>query len=429
MESGSIYKKYVLGISTLVYAFNYFDRQILAILAEPIKNDLGLQDWQLGFLTGTVFAIFYVIMGIPIARFADRYNRVNIVTIALVTWSFATAVCGAANNLFQLAIARLSVGVGEAGGSPPIASLLADYFDRYSRSTAMGIYNLGVPIGTLLGFAIGGWVNEHYGWRMAFLCAGIPGLVLAAVYKLTVREPKRSSSLRKSGEPVQGTFEDIKQLVRIPAYRMTLVGSALYAVAINVFYLWTPVNMLRTYDLNTSQVGLAVGLLAGVGGALGTVLGGTCASMLSRRDIRWLLWTPALSMGLFFPFVIAGLMVSDWWLYVALLAPAFILSTACLGGIWAVIQNVTPSDTRAMAFAVFLFFVNLIGLGLGPQLSGLLSDLLRPTYGEAGLRISIGVFCSAAWASGYCFLRASSHLDDSEMRDPIEGHAAPAGAR
>ena len=185
------YRRYVLGMLALVYVFNFTDRQILAILMQPIKEDLLLSDTQLGLLSGIAFALFYVTMGIPIARLADRYSRVNIISVSIFLWSLMTALSGLAGNFTQLLLARIGVGIGEAGCTPPAHSLLADYFARENRASALSIYSLGLPLGSVLGLMAGGWVAQIYGWRMAFFLVGLPGLVLALMVKFTIREPRR----------------------------------------------------------------------------------------------------------------------------------------------------------------------------------------------------------------------------------------------
>lgn len=414
----SAYSSYVLGVFTLVYCFNYLDRQILAILAEPIKRDLGLQDWQLGFLTGTSFALFYATMGLPIARLADRYNRVNILSIALVVWSSMTALCGVAGNFVQLAAARIMVGVGEAGGSPPAVSILSDYYPEERRATALGIYNLGVPLGTLLGFVVGGWVNELYGWRIAFLTVGIPGILLAIVVKLTIREPERVARTDAAPKHVS-LWSAIKVLYANDLYRTTIIATMLYAITVNVFFLWTPANMIRLFGLGTGQVGTIVGIMAGLGGVIGSLGGGYLADRLSKRNRRWLLWIPALSMLAFFPLVTLGVLMADWRAYSLLLAPAFILAIAVNASVWTVTQNAVSPEMRATSAAFMLFAVNLIGLGLGPQLAGLVSDLVQPSFGNRSLQVAIPLVTSFAWIAAYYYFKAAKHIEI--QKDKPEG--------
>jgi len=405
------HKTYVLFICFLVYTFNYIDRQILIILAEPIKNEFGLSDSQLGFLTGTAFALFYATLGIPIAHLADRLNRVNIIAISLSIWSAMTALCAITNNFAQLAAARVGVGIGEAGGSPPASSLLSSYFSVKQRSTAMGIYALGPTVGLLLGFIVGGWVNELFGWRVALLVVGIPGLLLALVLKLTVREPKRETIAGSDSQQNVPLFkETLKTLFAITSFRWVNAGATITGFSVYGFMVWTPIYLIRQFELSTGEVGTAIGLVAGIAGSIGIFGGGFLADALSKRNIRWQMRIPAITTLIFFPLILVFLNASSAKMAIILLIPAYTVALAYTGPTWAALQSVSPPHMRAMAAAIMLFLVNLIGLGMGPQLIGIVSDILSETIGSGALRYAIGFSGTLTLLASLCYFQASRFL-------------------
>lgn len=402
------YSYYVVVLLMLVYTVNYLDRNVLVILAEPIKRELGLRDWQIGFLTGTSFAVFYALLGLPIARLADRSNRVNICSVALVVWGGMTAVCGAVSSYLQLVLARIGVGVGEAGGSPPAVSIISDYFATNRRATALGIYNLGVPFGMLLGFVVGGVINELYGWRMAFIVAGLPGLALAVLVKLTIREPPRVVALNEIA--ARGSvLEDVRMLLRNKLYRGTMIGAAVFNVAAYGVSLWSPANMVRVFELDTRTAGIAMGLASGIGGGIGSFLGGFLSDRLQRRDRRWLYWVPAIAAAAFLPLVVAGVLMPTVSLYGAFLLCTYVVSFATHAPFWAVAQSTVPPHKRAIAAAFLLFLTNIIGMGLGPQLAGIMSDLAEPLFGQNRLRVVIPVLATLALPAAYLLFRTGRH--------------------
>ncbi|MGD9661854.1 MAG: spinster family MFS transporter [Porticoccaceae bacterium] len=407
------HKSYVLFICFLVYTFNYVDRQILIILAEPIKNEFGLSDSHLGFLTGTAFALFYATLGIPIAHLADRLNRVNIIAISLAIWSAMTALCAFTTNFAQLAAARIGVGIGEAGGSPPSSSLLSSYFPVKQRSTAMGIYALGPTVGLLLGFIVGGWVNEFYGWRVAMLVVGLPGLLLAIVLKLTVREPQRENiTTPASNQNVTSFKETVKTLFAIRSFRWVNAGATITGFSVYGFMVWTPIHLIRQFGLSTGEVGTAIGLVAGIAGSIGIFGGGFLADALSKRNIRWQMRIPAITTLIFFPLILVFLNASSPTMAIILLIPAYTVALAYTGPTWAALQSVSPPHMRAMAAAIMLFLVNLIGLGFGPQLIGIMSDVLGKTMGSGALTYAIGLSGTLTLLASLCYFLASRSLPE-----------------
>ena len=386
------YRRWVLFVLTAVYVSNYVDRQILSILLEPIKHAFDLSDTQLGFLSGISFAIFYATLGIPIAFRADRGNRRSIITLATLVFSLMTAVCGLAQSFVQLALARIGVGIGEAGSSPPSHSILADLYRPHERATAMAIFALGVNIGILIGFLAGGWINELFGWRAAFLVVGVPGLLLALLVRMTVREPSRGHSEgrgHEAGAAAPPLADAFRLFWRVRSLRHIAAGAALNSFVGYGAVAWLPAFLIRSFGMSTGDVGTALALIIGIVGGAGTFLGGYFADRLGRRDVRWNVWLVAACVGGATPFAFGVFLARD--VFTALssfLVPAAV-GALYLGPCLAMVQGLVPLRMRTVASAVLLFVINIIGLGLGPQMVGLLSDLFAPRFGEESLRYAL----------------------------------------
>jgi predicted MFS family arabinose efflux permease len=397
------YARYVLGLLFVVFVVNFVDRQILSILLEPIKADLGVSDTAMGFLTGIAFALFYTVAGIPIARLADHGTRRTIIAVGLAVWSAMTALSGLARTFGQLALARIGVGVGEAACSPPAHSLLADYFPPERRATALAVYSMGIHVGVLVGFIVGGWMSQYFGWRAAFLVVGLPGLALALLVRLTVREPPRT---HVDALP-QSSATALRTLWNVRTFRHMALGAAFHSFAAYGIAAWAPAFLARVHHMAPGQIGMWLGLISGFGGAIGAVTGGVLADRLGVRDARWSLWVPAVASIVEVPFWFVFLL---WPTHVpALLGgiPGIVGGAMWLGPVFATTQNLVRPDMRALASALLLFVVNLIGLGIGPQAVGVLNDLLAPTAGVGAVRYSlliVGVM--NVWASVHFALAA-----------------------
>jgi MFS family permease len=410
------YVRYVIGILTVVYVFNFMDRQILSILMQPIKMEMQLSDTQLGFLSGVAFALFYATLGVPIARLADQYSRVNIITICLSIWSFMTVLSGVAGNFLQLLGARIGVGIGEAGGGPSSHSLIADYVPVQNRSTALGVFALGVPIGLMVGFQVGGWLEQNYGWRVAFLAAGIPGLLLAVVLRLTVYEPRRGHSQTEI-HIVHVDQPSIRQVTKhmrgIRTFRLLCLACGLQAFAGYGLIQWLPSFLARSHQMTSGDIGFWLALTIGAGGAIGTAGGGYLADRLGKKDMRWQLWLPGIGGFLGAP-IAFGILLAD--LPGTVMCFVFLHSIAVnayLGPAFAVTQTLSPVRMRALASGLLLFMINIIGLGLGPQVVGILSDLLAPAFGEESLRYAILIGCMVyLGAAAFFALAAKSARED-----------------
>lgn len=424
------YRKYVLSMLVVVYIFNFLDRQIVTILAEPIKVDLGLNDTQIGLMTGLAFALFYTILGIPIARLADRANRVSIITAALVVWSGMTALCGMAQNFGQLLAARIGVGVGEAGCSPPAHSLIADYYPPEKRASALSIYALGIPLGSILGLLVGGWVAEFWGWRVAFFVVGVPGILLAFFVKFTIREPLRGMSdiggARHREQPPLGIT--LKTLLHNKTMFHIAMGGALTSFVGYGLGQWLPAYFIRIHGLGIAETATYFGLVVGVASAIGTFAGGAISDRLGARDRRFYAWLPAGGVLIAFPFYVAAMMSGNPYVAIAFLVLPSFLNSLWLGPAFGTIQNLAPTAMRAMASALLLFLLNIIGLGLGPFMVGVLSDLLSGPFGEDSLRIAILIATFAYFWAGAHFLLAGktiiADLDSANSTAAEENAAA-----
>ncbi len=419
-------RRYALGVLVAVYTFNFIDRQILSILLQPIKDDLGLSDSQLGLLAGVAFALFYATLGIPIARFADRGSRRNLIAVALTIWSGMTALSGMAQSFWQLLVARIGVGVGEAGCSPPAHSMLADYYPMERRSTALGIYSLGIPVGIMFGFIAGGWMNEFFGWRAAFLVVGVPGLLLALLVRLTVREPRRGMSDRQVavGGALPGVSETFAYLWRSRAFRHLSFGAALTAFVGYSVVSWVPAFLIRSHGMSTGEAGSYLGMILGIPGGIGIALGGWLADRLGARDRRWYLWIVTVSLLVALPFGLGVYLAPGPYLALALLVVPVVLGNFYQATTFAQTQGLATLRMRSVAAAVLLFIINIIGLGLGPWFTGWLSDQLHPRFGVDSLRWAL-LLCSLIniW-SAYHYYVAGKHLaDDLESVDRDEAPA------
>jgi len=384
------YRGYVLAMLTAVYAVNFIDRQLLVILQEPIKAELGLSDTQLGLLSGLAFALFYVSCGVPIARWSETRSRRNVIAGAIALWSLMTAVCGMAQNFLQLLLARMGVGIGESGGSPPSHSMISDIYPPQQRSTALSIFSTGVNFGILAGFLLGGWINEFFGWRTAFIVVGLPGLLLALVVRLTISEPRRGmSDPVASDEQAPPMWTCIRQLFAIPTFRYVALACGLQAFGLYGIGNWFPSFLIRTHGMGTGEVGTWLAVIAGGIGAAGALAGGYLTDHLGKRDRRWYLWVPLYSGIVGAPLSLLAFLLDSPYLALTVFAVPTFLGYMYLGPNLAVAHSLVGPRMRATASAVLFFVLNLIGLGLGPLFVGVCSDLLQPGFGAESLRYAL----------------------------------------
>lgn len=414
------YEHYILVVLVVTYSINFMDRQILNILLPLIKAEILLTDTQLGLLSGIAFALFYSTLGLPIARWADRANRVKIISLAIGLWSIMTALSGTVTSFFQLFIARIGVGVGEAGCTPPAHSLISDYFPKERRSTAMSIYSLGIPIGSVMGLILGGWIGQLYGWRTAFMAVGIPGIILALLVRFTVKEPERGKvdGIESPEEDFPGLMAAVKMLWVMPSFRQVTFASSLLAFAGFAGATWIPSFLYRSHGMDIGEIGTWLASITLVGGVSGSLLGGVLGDNLGKRNVRWYVWIPAIAMIIGIPFTVLGLLATTKLVVVLAFTVTTMVSTIYLGPVFSLIQRMVGLRMRALASATFLFFTNLIGMGGGPLAVGLISDFAQKYYGGESLRYSLlfGVVINA-WSALHYWLASKSLVYDLEVKD------------
>lgn len=406
-------RRYSLAVLVVVYTFNFIDRQILAILLPAIKAEFMVDDWVLGFLVGTSFAVFYATLGMPIALLADRWNRRNIVAAALAIWSVMTALSGIAANVGQLALARIGVGIGEAGCSPPAHSMISDYYPPEKRATAMGIFTVGISAGIMIAYLGGGWIAENLGWRQALLIVGLPGLVLALIVRFTVTEPVRGlSEGRVDSDARYGIIEVGRFLYGRKSFVHMSLGAALSSFSAYAVLSFFPSFLMRSHGMNLQEIGLYLGLIIGVSSAIGFVGGGYLADRLGSINRKYALWAVAGSALTGWLFVIPMYLLDKptWVLVIFFIAS--IPTNVYLATTFAQTQGLVRLRMRAAASAILLFVINIIGLGLGPQFAGILSDLLQPGFGADSMRYSlmaIGVVMGP-WVAFHYYV-AGTHIN------------------
>ncbi len=381
------YKRLVLILLVVAYTLNFVDRTIISTIGQAIKVDLKISDTQLGLLGGLYFALLYTLLGIPIARLAERFNRVNIIAVSIVIWSGFTALCGTAATFAQLAAYRFGVGVGEAGLSPPAHSLISDYFEPKKRASALAVYSFGIPLGSMFGAMIGGVMLDHFSWRTAFMLVGVPGIAIAIALKMVIKEPPRGHS-----EPGAGTAPVRER----PPYSLSDEFKEMGAVVATLFGKWPVLNMvlgvtlvsfagygggqfsppyfIRAFNLSYGEVGMITGLVAGISSGAGTLLGGWLTDRLAKFGPHWYSLVPAIGITLAFPFIVAVYMAPTWQMAALFLLLPGLFSYVYLGPTFGVVQNMVPTYRRATATAILLFFVNLIALGAGPPFAGWVID-------------------------------------------------------
>jgi MFS family permease len=408
------YRRAVAITLAVVYALNQLDRQIINILLEPIKHEFTLTDAQAGVLSGLAFALFYCVLGIPLARIADRGNRVRLISIAVAIWSAMTALCGMVSNFAQLLLARVGVGIGEAGCTPPAHSLLADYYGLSERSRGLGIYALGTPFGSSLGILIGGIVNHYYGWRAAFLAVGLPGVIMAIVTWLLVKEPRTLGVPSLAPPPVPPLRETLAKILGTKSFVHICVAVTVFCISAYSVSVWGAPFQMRKFGVPTNVLGIAlslIGLIAGIGGVW---LGGWLGDKLGAKDRRWLVWIPAIALLVGIPFAILSLIAPTWQLSVI----GFIVPLAALyvysGPVFGVMQSLFPPNMRATAVSLFLLITNLIGLGLGPVITGSLSDVFGAGTGSAqGLGYALAAtLVFNVWGAVHFFIAARTLRED-----------------
>ena len=408
-ETSPAYRAWVLFILVLVYTFNFIDRQIVGILAVPIKQDLSLTDTQLSLMGGLAFALFYTFLGIPIAWLADRKSRVWIMTVALGVWSAMTAACGFTQNFIQLFLARLGVGVGEAGGVAPAYSLIADYFPPKERARALSLYSFGIPIGSALGILLGGVLTSYLDWRAAFVIVGLAGLLIAPVFRLTMREPTRGGlDAQRAAPPAPPILEVVRTLTRKPSFWGMSLGAASssmmgyglifwlpsffvrsFGEALPGFFAWMPSFLVPANPSNVLYASYFYATILLIGGLAGIWAGGVLADRYGAERKGAYALVPAFAFLATLPFFVAGVLAPSLWAVFVAFLGVQALSLVWLGPVISAFQHLVPPNMRATSSAIFLFINNLIGIGLGNLAIGAISDGLAARFGDESLRYAI----------------------------------------
>lgn len=430
------YRTYVMVLLFLVYTFNFLDRQIISILAEPIKAEFDLSDAQLGALGGFAFAFLYSTLGVPIAWLADRWSRTWIMTIALTAWSAFTVLCGMAQNYTQLFLARMGVGIGEAGGVAPAYSIISDYFPPEARGRALAVYSLGIPVGSAFGVIAGsliasGTVLQGLDWRAAFIIVGLAGVALAPIFRLTVKEPKRGAYDGPSAageEETPSLLTVLKFLTKKVSFWYLVLGASASSMMGYGIFFWIPSLMARSYGLGLVERGWMFGSVLFFGGCLGILAGGFLGDRLGKAKKSAYAKVPAIAFLLTFPFYIAAVLSDSVLLATALFMIPTALGLMWLGPVLSAFQHLVRPNMRATASSIFLLINNLLGIGVGIYVLGQLSTMLEPTFGDESLRYSILVGSLLYIVAAGFFFLASRRLDQEWEGDAVAHETASAPA-
>lgn len=420
----SYYRYYVLIMVTLVSLINIADRLIMSILMEDIKADFSLSDTQVGLLVGLAFALFYALMSFPIARWADVGNRKNILSLAVILWSGMTALCGAAVGFYSLFLARLGVGVGEAGGSPPTYSLIADYFKPSERARAMGVYMVGAALGTGGGLIIGGILGEMFGWRITFLVLGIPGVLLGILFFLTVKEPQRGrlDAGEESDKQAQDIKNTLKSLATNSVYIRISMSFAMLTMIGYAMAFWLAPIMLRNFEIPMSKVGLYLGLTYIAAGVPGPLIGGYLTDYMAKYDARWRAWIPAIAVIIVTLALWFCVTATTFEVFLAYFVVAYFVFMIPQGATISVLQSALGAGERAVGSSFALMINSIMGAAIGPLLVGILSDSLAAEYGAKSLNYALITVCIGASIIGCFYYLWTAQAMSSKVEEDAQAH-------
>ncbi|MFK3819696.1 spinster family MFS transporter [Pseudomonas sp. NPDC089407] len=419
---------YALFVLAVIYIFNYIDRQLMAILIEPVKAEFGISDTGIGLLSGVTFAVFYTVFGFPLGRLSDRIGPKPVIAACCIAWSVMTMACGLATSFWLLVLARIGVAVGEAGGTAPSVAMISQLYPAKNRSTALSILMLGSSFGAIFGLGFGGWIAQHYGWRSAFLIIGVPGILLGLLLLLTVRSPKVASQARlKAQVAEEGWARSVASMLETPSYVWLLLTGASSAIAGYAIGTWSPSFLIRSHGLNLQDAGFLVGVVGGTGATFGTLACGIISDRMARRDAGWQIGVPLLATLVSIPFALAYFLWPTGTLFHLGSTPvptAFLFyagfaffgtwwATPCLGAV----THLFPAARLAQATAIFVMAMTLLGVGVGPLLIGVLSDWFAPALGTEALRYalasSISMLVLSSVFLGMALPRYRAHLGRS----------------
>lgn len=411
------YSNYVLAILFIVYVFNFIDRQVMSVFIGPIKEEFGASDTEMGFLVGFAFALLYTVAGIPIARWADRGNRRNIIAIGLAVWSTMTVASGLAKNFIQLAIARVLVGIGEAAGSPPSHSLIADYFPLSRRGTALAVYSAGAFVGAAIAYLGGGYLREYFDWRTAFIVLGAPGLIVALLVRFTIKEPTRGRSEDKPVSTESSTLkETLTFLLSSRAWVFLMIGFSMLSLTGYAVLMWGYEFFGRIHGMTPIAIGNWMGLIVGVGGSVGTIAGGRLVDKLSQKAVSKGLLVPAIVTLSGFPLGAAFLLAESQTVSLFCFFPFYILLNIYIPSMYTNNQNLAKIRMRATAAAIMLFIVNIVGAGAGPLVVGVLSDFFSTNYGIESIRYALLCTLIVGAVGGVLLMLSSRWLENDLQR-------------
>jgi len=413
------HRRYVLGLLVVVGIFAWMDRNVLAILLESIRQEFNFSDTQLGLLGGVAFGLFYATLGFPVAWLADKYNRRNLISVALALWSVMTALCGVTTGFVTLFLARVGVGIGEAGASPPSQSLISDYFPPSRRGFALGIFYLYVPLGFVAGFLAGGWLNEYFDWRTAFLLVGLPGVLLALIVRFTLKEPQRGLSEGIGDASATPTlWSTVQYFWSLHSLRHLPLAGALHGVGAFAAAVWLPSYFIRAYGLSSGEVGTWLALAYGVAGGVGVLSGGYLTDKLVKHtgDERWYPRSCALAILAATPFAVILYLANSLPIALLGLFVMTLFTHMFLGPVTAIMQGLAGLRRRAVVAAFYLFLVNLISTGVGPLFVGMASDYFSTRFGTDSLRYALllMVLITSIWAAVHFLLATKTLLSDLE---------------
>ncbi len=411
-------RNYVLAVLVLASTCSFLDRYVIVILQESIKREMHLSDSQLGLLTGFAFAALYVTLGLPIAHLADRKSRRNIMAISVLIWSAMTAFSGMAKSFVYLLIARIGVGVGEAGVLPTSHSMIADLFPAKQRATAISIQMAGLPAGMLIGYLFGGMLNEALGWRWTMILAGIPGLFVCALLFLTVREPLRTQAAADSPHGptnMKTMLQSVKGLLAVAPVRATLIAASASCFAGYGIISFMPSLLVRSYGMSIAEIGTIFALIHGIGGIVGQLVVAAIADRMAVRDKRWRLWVPAIVVFLCAPAFLVGLMVHNMLVTIVGYAILATFSSTFYSPMMSALQQVVPPQSIAMTSSVMALANNVVGLGIGTLTIGVLSDVFHPMAGDESLRIAMAIAALSFPIGAFLFWRAGQKFKNVEM--------------
>lgn len=415
---------YSLGFLTLVSSFNYLDRSLLGLALPQIKLEMHISDTVLGLVSGLAFVLFYSIMSVPIAWAADRWNRRNIIAIGFAFWSLMTLATGWVANIWQLAIARFLMGAGEASGIAPSNSMTADLFRPERRPLAYSIFATAASISSILFFPIAGWIGQHYGWRQMFIAAGLPGIALALLFFLTVREPRRGASdempaLRSpnSQAPAMTYWQSLRSVMASRAYLALLAGSTFMGLNVFASSVWTPTFLARVHGLSLGEIAATIGPLRGACGVAGVLLGGLLVDRLGRLQAHWRMTVPAIACAMAGPAEALFALSDQHPVWIGAFAASAFLLLIHQGPVFAGVMAVAPVSTRAVATSILLFCSAMFGQAVGPLLVGVMNDLLEPTFGQEAIRFSMLIVAVTAVLAGLCFFMAGQIISAEARRE------------